>query len=92
MSPVSPLAIKEKERVKETPLGSGRVTTAVEGEKLGELVLEGPLISENSRLVSKDGTHVSAEGLHILGNEDSMLLVLVLESIEAVSKGEHRVL
>ena len=49
----------------------------MEVEKLGELVLEGLLISENGRLVSQDGTHVSSEGLHILGNEDSVLLGLV---------------
>ena len=49
----------------------------MEGDKLGELVLEGLLISENDRLLSQDGTHVSAQGLHILGNENSMLLGLV---------------
>ena len=49
----------------------------MEGEKLGELVLEGLLISENGRLVSQDGTHVSSEGLHVLGNEDSVLPSLV---------------
>ena len=64
----------------------------MESEKLGELVLEGLLISENGCLVSIDGTHFSSEGLHILGNEDSVLLGLVLESIEAVSEGEHWVL
>ena len=64
----------------------------MEGEKLGELGLDGLLILENGRLVSQDGTHVSAEGLHILGNEDSVLLGLVLEGIKAVSEGEHRVL
>ena len=36
--------------------------------------------------------HVISEGLHILGNEDLVLLGLVQESIEAVSEGEHRVL
>ena len=50
----------------------------MEGEKLGKLVLEGLLISENGRLVSQNGTHVDAEGLHILGNEDSVLLGLIL--------------
>ena len=64
----------------------------MEGKKLGELVLEGLLISENGFLVSQDGTHVSSEGLHVLGNEDSVLLGLVPESIEAVSEGEDRVL
>ena len=64
----------------------------MESEKLGELVLEGLLISENGCLLSQDGTHVSSEGLHILGNDNSVLLGLVPESIEAVSEGEHRVL
>ena len=63
-----------------------------EGEKLGELVLEGLLILENGRLVSQDGMHVRSKGLHILGNEDSVLLGLIPKSIEAVSEGEHRVL
>ena len=76
----------------------GRVTARrrrgwlLESEKLGELVLEGLLISENGCLVGQDGTHVSSEGLHILGNEDSVLLGLVPESIKAVSEGKHRVL
>ena len=64
----------------------------MECEKLGELGLEGLLILENSRLVGQDGTHVNGEGLHILGNEDSVLLGLVLEGIKAVNEGEHRVL
>ena len=64
----------------------------MESEKLSELVLEGLLISENGRLVIQYGTQVSAEGLHVLGNEDSVLLGLVPESIEAVNECEHRVL
>ena len=36
--------------------------------------------------------HVSSKGLHILGKEDSVVLGLILESIKAVSEGEHRVL
>ena len=64
----------------------------MEGEKLSELVLEGLLISENGCLVIQDGTHVSAKCLHILRNEDLVLLGLILESIEMVSGCEHRVL
>ena len=64
----------------------------MESKKPGELVLEGLLIAENCCLVGQDGTHVSAQGLHILGNEDSVLLGLIPEGIKAVSKGEHRVL
>ena len=54
--------------------------------------MEGLLISKNGRLVSQDGTYVNSEGLHILGNEDSVLLGLIPEIIEAVSEGEYRVL
>ena len=64
----------------------------MESEKQGELVLKGLLIAKNSLLVGHDGTHVSAEGLHIMGNEDSVLLGLDPEGIKAVSAGEHRVL
>ena len=58
----------------------------------GELGLEGLLLLKNSGLVGQDGTHVSAEGLHVLGNEDSVLLCLVSECIKTISEGEHRVL
>ena len=64
----------------------------MESENTGELVLKGLLIVENGHLISEDDVHVSSEGLHILGNEDSVLLGLVLEGIKAVSEGEHRVL
>ena len=64
----------------------------VESEKPGELIMEGLLIAENGRLVGQDGMHVSTEGLDILGNEDLVLLGLILESVEAVSESEHRVL
>ena len=64
----------------------------MESEKTGELVLEGLVIAENNRLVGQDGTHVSAEGLHILGNEDSELLGLIPEGIKAVSEGKRWVL
>ena len=64
----------------------------MECEKLRKLGREGSLSLENSRLVGQDGTHVNAEGLHILGNEESMLLGLVQEGIKTVSKGEPRVL
>ena len=64
----------------------------MENEKTGELVLEGLLIAENNDLVGQDGTHVSAEGFHILGNEDSLLLGLIPEGIKAVTEGDHQVL
>ena len=64
----------------------------MKSEKQGELVLEGLLIAENSHLVGHDVMHVNVEGLHILGNEDSVLLGLFTESVEAVNEREHRVL
>ena len=54
--------------------------------------LEGLLLLENSGLVGQNCTHVSAKGLHILCDEDSVLLGLILERIKAFSKGEHWVL
>ena len=64
----------------------------MECEKLGELGLEGLLILENSGLVGQDGMHGSSKGLHVLGNEDSVLLCLIPKGIKAVSESEHRVL
>ena len=63
----------------------------MEDEKTGELVLEGLMIAENGGLDGQDSMHVSAEGLHILCNEDSVLLGLVPECIKAANEGEHRV-
>ena len=64
----------------------------MECEKLGKLGLEGLLLLENSSLVGQNCTHVSAEGLHILCNEDSVLLGLIPKCIKTISKGEHQVL
>ena len=64
----------------------------MESKKPGELVLEGLLIEKNGYLVGEHSVHVGAEGLHILGNEDSVLLGLVPKGIKAISEGEHRVL
>ena len=59
---------------------------------MGKLGLEGLLLLENSGLVGQNCTHVSSKGLHILCDEDSVLLGLIPERIKAISKGEHRVL
>ena len=64
----------------------------VECEKLGKLGLKGLLLLDSSGLVGQNYTHVSAKGLHILCNEDSVLLGLIKECIKGISKGEHRVL
>ena len=62
------------------------------GKKLRKLGLEGLLLLENSGLVGQNRTHVNAKGLHILCQEDSVLLGLIPECIKVLSKGEHRVL
>ena len=64
----------------------------MEGEELCDLGLQGLLLLKNDGLISQYSTHISMESLHILCNEDSVLLGLVPECIEALSKGEHRVL
>ena len=64
----------------------------MESKKLRKLVLKGLLLLENSGLVGQNRTHVSTKGLHILCNEDSVLLGLILECVKALSKGKHRVL
>ena len=64
----------------------------MECKKLGKLGLEGLLLLENSGLVGKNCTHVSAKGLHVLCKEDAVLLGLISECIKALDKGKHRVL
>ena len=62
------------------------------GKKLRELGLEGLLLLKNNGLVGQNCTHISSKCLHILCEEDSVLLGLILECIKSLSKGEHRVL
>ena len=56
----------------------------------------GPLITKDGRLVGQDsahdGAHVGAEGLHILADEDSVLLGLIPEGLETSGKVKHRAL
>ena len=58
----------------------------MEGEKLGKLVLKGLLIAKDGCLVGQDYAHVSSEGLHILADEDSVLLGLILVGLETSSE------
>ena len=64
----------------------------MEGEKLCDLGLQGLLLLKNGGLIGQHSTHISTEGLHILCDEDAVLLGLVPECVKALSKGEHRVL
>ena len=47
---------------------------------------------EDGRLVSQDGAHVGTEGLHILADEDSVLLGFILVGLETSCEVEHRIL
>ena len=47
---------------------------------------------EDGRLVGQDCGHVNSEGLHILADEDSMLLGLISIGLEMSSEVKHRVL
>ena len=62
----------------------------MEGEELGELVLKRLLILKNGRRVSQDSTHVSSEGLHILGNEDSVVGWWVSGGLPSITLGIDR--
>ena len=64
----------------------------MEGEKLCKLVLKGLLIAKDVRLVGQDYAHFSLEGLHILADEDSVLLGLIPVGLETSSEVEHWVL
>ena len=64
----------------------------MKGEELGQLILQGLLIAEDGRLVMHDGAHVGTEGLHILVDEDPVLLGLILIGIKSSSEVLHLVL
>ena len=56
------------------------------------MVLKGLLVTEDGLLFGSDGAHVSSKGLHILDDEDSVLLGLILVGLKTSSEVEHRVL
>ena len=58
----------------------------MEGQELCDLGLQGLLLLKNDSLIGQYSPHVSMESLHILCDEDSVLLVLIPECIEALSK------
>ena len=64
----------------------------MKGEELGQMILVGLLIAEDGRLVVHDSAHVCAEGLHILADENPMLLGLILICIKTGSEVLHLVL
>ena len=64
----------------------------MKGEELGKLILEGLLIVEYGHLLVHDGAHVGSEGIHILADEDSVLLGLIPVCIKSSSEVLHLVL
>ena len=50
------------------------------------MILEGLLIVEDNRLVMHDGAHVGMEGLHIIANENPVLLGLIPVGIKSSSE------
>ena len=49
-------------------------------------ILKGLLIAKDGLLISQDCAHVSSEGLHILADEDSVLLGLIPINLETSSE------
>ena len=64
----------------------------MKGEELGKLILDGLLIAEDGHLVVHDCAHVGSEGIHILVDEDPVLLGLILVCIKSSSEVLHLVL
>ena len=58
----------------------------VEGQELRDLGLQGLLLLKNDGLVGQYSLHISTESLHILCDEDTVLLGLISECIEALGK------
>ena len=58
----------------------------MEGQELRDLGLQGLLLLKNDGMIGQDRPHISTQSLHILGNEDSVLLGLIPECVEALSK------
>ena len=75
-----------------TPKLSFLLVPKQETEQQRELVLDGLLIAEDDCLVGHDDAHVSTKGLHILADEDPVLLGLISVGLETSSEVEHLVL
>ena len=64
----------------------------MEGEELRKLLLDGLVVTEDSRLVSHDGAHVDPECIHVLAHGDLVLLGLISVHIKLSSEVLHLVL
>ena len=56
------------------------------------MILEGLLIAEDGLLVVQESAHVGSEGIHILADEDPMLLGLIPVGIKSSNEVLHLVL
>ena len=63
----------------------------MKGEELSKLILEGLLILEDGRLVVHNGAHVGSGGIHILADEDPVLVGLIPVCIKSSSEILHLV-
>ena len=64
----------------------------MKGEELGKLLLDGLLVAEDGRLVMHDRAHVGPECIHILDDDDPVLLGLILVRIKSGSEVLYLVL
>ena len=64
----------------------------MKGEELSKLILDRLLIVKDDRLVVHDCAHVGLEGIHILADEDPVLLSLIPVCIKSSSEVMHLVL
>ena len=58
----------------------------MKGKELGKLILDGLLIAEDGRLIVHNCSHVGLEGIHILADEDLVLLGLIPVRIKSSSE------
>ena len=64
----------------------------VKGEELGKLLLDGLLVTEDGRLFVHYCAHVGSECIHILADEDLVLLGLIPVRIKSSCEVLHLVL
>ena len=64
----------------------------MKGEELSKLLLDGLLVAEDGRLVVHDCAHFGSECIHILADEDPMLLGLIPIRIKSSNEVLHLVL
>ena len=58
----------------------------MESKKLGQLLLDGLLITQENRLVAQNISHICLEHVYVLADGDLMLLGLILKGIKSSSE------